>query len=139
MVVKKKDSSVISSNILSGFKLPEMNPKTIPSNAVDKPITLAGSSKKVNQIFVDIYERINVIFNSEVSLLNKPLKGLVLSRDSQGVIIRSEIDGTIQMKSYLNGNPELKLALNEEIVIGKSSTGSKEFHLLVYLSLKFCR
>eukprot|EP00474_Spongospora_subterranea_P010167 CRZ10625.1 hypothetical protein [Spongospora subterranea] len=106
VVVKRKDSSVLSGNILGGFKLPEINPKTIPSNAVDKPITLAQSSKKVNQIFVDIYERINVTFNSD------------------GVVVRSEIDGTIQMKSYLSGNPELKLALNEELVIGKSLTGS---------------
>eukprot|EP00475_Leptophrys_vorax_P014168 TRINITY_DN2055_c0_g3_i2.p1 TRINITY_DN2055_c0_g3~~TRINITY_DN2055_c0_g3_i2.p1 ORF type:complete len:242 (+),score=57.47 TRINITY_DN2055_c0_g3_i2:822-1547(+) len=32
-----------------------------------------------------------------------------------------EIDGSIQMKSYLSGNPELRLALNEELVIGKIS------------------
>jgi len=106
VVVRKKESSVLPSNLLSGFKLPDMNPKTIPSNAVDKPITLSGSSKKVNQIFVDIYERINVTFNSD------------------GVVVRSEINGTIQMKSYLTGNPELKLALNEEIVVGKSPSGS---------------
>lgn len=28
------------------------------------------------------------------------------------------------MKSYLSGNPELKLALNEELVIGSSASGS---------------
>lgn len=39
----------------------------------------------------------------------------------QGYVLNSSIDGTIQMKSYLAGNPELKLALNEELVVGKGS------------------
>ena len=33
--------------------------------------------------------------------------------------MNSSIDGSIQMKSYLSGNPELSLALNEDLVIGK--------------------
>jgi len=81
-----------------------MNPKTTPSTAVDKPISFQDKkSKKKNEIFVDIYERVSVTFNSN------------------GYILNSSIDGTIQMKSYLAGNPELKLALNEELVIGKSA------------------
>lgn len=38
----------------------------------------------------------------------------------QGYILTSEIDGTIQMKSYLTGNPEIRLALNEDLSIGTS-------------------
>lgn len=37
----------------------------------------------------------------------------------QGYILTSEIDGTIQMKSYLTGNPEIRLALNEDLAIGR--------------------
>lgn len=37
----------------------------------------------------------------------------------QGYILTSEIDGTIQMKSYLTGNPEIRLALNEDLSIGR--------------------
>lgn len=37
----------------------------------------------------------------------------------QGYILTSEIDGTIQLKSYLTGNPEIRLALNEEVGIGR--------------------
>lgn len=37
----------------------------------------------------------------------------------QGYILTSEIDGTIQMKSYLSGNPEIRLALNEDLNIGR--------------------
>jgi len=85
--------------------MPDMNPKTTPSTAVDKPISFKEQKggKKKNEIFVDIYERISVTFNSN------------------GYVLNSSIDGTIQMKSYLAGNPELKLALNEELVIGKGT------------------
>ena len=33
--------------------------------------------------------------------------------------VNSSIDGSILMKSFLSGNPELRLALNEDLVIGK--------------------
>ena len=40
--------------------------------------------------------------------------------NANGFVVNSSIDGTIQMKSFLSGNPELRLALNEDLVIGKS-------------------
>jgi AP-4 complex subunit mu-1 len=80
--------------------------KTTPSTAVDKPITMKQKKgEKKNEIFVDIYERLNLTFNAN------------------GYVLNSSIDGTIQMKSYLAGNPELKLALNEDLVIGKAQGG----------------
>jgi AP-4 complex subunit mu-1 len=85
------------------FKIPDLNPKTTPSTSVDKPIQYKDKKGKKNEIFVDIYERISITFNSN------------------GYVLNSSIDGTIQMKSYLAGNPELKLALNEELVVGKGS------------------
>jgi len=39
---------------------------------------------------------------------------------AQGYILTSEIDGTIQMKSYLTGNPEIRLALNDDLSIGRN-------------------
>ena len=60
-----------------------------------------GNSK--NEIYVDIIEKITVLFNAN------------------GYIVNSSIDGSIQMKSFLSGNPELRLALNEDLVIGKGS------------------
>lgn len=68
---------------------------------MDKPISLANDGNQKNEIFVDIYEKINITFNSS------------------GVVLNSDIDGMITMKSYLAGNPPLKLALNEELLIGK--------------------
>lgn len=40
----------------------------------------------------------------------------------QGYILTAEIDGTIQMKSYLSGSPEIRLALNEDLGIGPNGT-----------------
>lgn len=34
-------------------------------------------------------------------------------------VLRSEIDGCIQMKSFLQGLPELRVGLNEDLVVGK--------------------
>ena len=50
----------------------------------------------------------------------------------QGYILTSEIDGTIQMKSYLTGNPEIRLALNEDLSIGR--TGSSSYGMTVCFS-----
>ncbi|CAE8727502.1 unnamed protein product [Polarella glacialis] len=64
-----------------------------------------SSKSKKNEIFVDILERITVLMSSN------------------GFVINSAIDGSIQMKSYLMGNPELKLALNEDINIKNMELG----------------
>jgi len=79
-----------------------MNPSTISSTAVQRPITGKKNDNKKNEIFVDIFEKISVLFNAS------------------GYVINSSIEGCIQMKSYLHGNPPLKLALNDDLVIGRS-------------------
>ncbi len=94
------------------FKMPDLGNKTTPSTSVDKPITLKDGKGKKNEIFVDIYERVSITFNANGQTLN------------------ASIDGAIQMKSYLAGNPELKLALNEELVIGKTSAAPSPYGVL---------
>jgi len=89
--------------------LPQMNPRTVSSSAVHRPIGAAATAvggKQKNEIFVDILERITVLLNAN------------------GYVLNSCIDGSIQMKSYLQGQPELKLALNEDLAIGRQATGS---------------
>ncbi|KAJ6730279.1 AP-4 COMPLEX SUBUNIT MU-LIKE [Salix viminalis] len=85
--------------------------KRMPGTAVTKSVVAnEPGGRKREEIFVDIIEKISVTFSSS------------------GYILTSEIDGTIQMKSYLSGNPEIKLALNEDLSIGRgdyrSSFGS---------------
>ncbi len=79
--------------------------KTTHPSAVQAPIHQRSRKGKKNEIFVDILERLTVIFNSSGSMLI------------------STVDGCIQMKSYLTGNPLLRLALNEDLVIGKGGGG----------------
>ncbi|XP_026658298.1 AP-4 complex subunit mu-like isoform X1 [Phoenix dactylifera] len=77
--------------------------KRMPGTAVTKSVVAnEPGGKKREEIFVDIIEKISVTFSSS------------------GYILTSEIDGTIQMKSYLSGNPEIRLALNEDLSIGRS-------------------
>lgn len=88
----ENSSSLLKPNFLT--------PNTVPYTAVQRPV---ASKKQKNEIFVDIFEKVSVLFNSS------------------GYIVNSGIDGCIQMKSYLQGNPQLRLALNEDLVVGKSS------------------
>lgn len=79
--------------------------RTRPSGASNVPIALTSLSKtsnKKNEIYVDIIEKLTVLFNAN------------------GYVVNSSIDGCIQMKSFLAGNPELRLALNEDLVIGRN-------------------
>lgn len=104
---------VQSTNVVNTGSM--VNPKTASANAVHKPVISsvhengrksAVSSNQKNEIFVDILERLNVLFSNN------------------GYVLNSTIDGTIQMKSYLAGNPELRLALNEDLIVGEASGAS---------------
>ncbi|RLN35800.1 hypothetical protein C2845_PM03G13080 [Panicum miliaceum] len=84
--------------------------KCMPGTAVTKSVVAnEPGGKKREEIFVDIIERISVTFSSS------------------GYILTSEIDGTIQMKSYLTGNPEIRLALNEDLSIGRTGSSSYDY------------
>ncbi|KAI7749566.1 hypothetical protein M8C21_021933, partial [Ambrosia artemisiifolia] len=76
--------------------------KRMPGTAVTKSVVAnEPGGRRREEIFVDIIEKISLTFSSS------------------GYILTSEIDGTIQMKSYLSGNPEIRLALNEDLNIGR--------------------
>ncbi|CAI0467835.1 unnamed protein product [Linum tenue] len=105
--------------VIDAARLQPLNPasmfmqgtKRMPGTAVTKSVVANDpGGRKREEIFVDIIEKISVTFSSS------------------GYILTSEIDGTIQMKSYLSGNPEIRLALNEDLAIGtsdyRSSSGS---------------
>eukprot|EP00850_Spirogloea_muscicola_P012770 SM000084S23106 [mRNA] locus=s84:133800:135919:- [translate_table: standard] len=84
--------------------------KRLPSTAVTKSVVATdGDGRKREEIFVDLVERISVTFNAS------------------GYILTSEIDGSLQMKSYLTGNPEIRVALNEDLAIGRDSSTASSF------------
>ncbi|XP_014509743.1 AP-4 complex subunit mu [Vigna radiata var. radiata] len=77
--------------------------KRMPGIAVTKSVVATEpGGRRREEIFVDIIEKISITFSSS------------------GYILTSEIDGTIQMKSYLSGNPEIRLALNDDLSIGRN-------------------
>lgn len=83
------------------------NTKRMPGTAVTKSVVAnEPGGRKREEIFVDIIEKISVTFSSS------------------GYILTSEVDGTIQMKSYLSGNPDIRLALNEDLSIGRNGGSS---------------
>lgn len=50
--------------------------------------------------------------------------------NASGYLINSSIDGFIQMKSYLHGNPNLKLTLNDDLAMA-SSTNSANSNVII--------
>eukprot|EP01033_Poteriospumella_lacustris_P014343 gene14343-10246_t len=92
----------LSSSLMSNVT---QNTKTKSSSASNVPITMknARGGNNKNEIYVDIIERLTVLFNAN------------------GFVVNSSIDGSINMKSFLSGNPELRLALNEDLIIGKDN------------------
>ncbi|MCQ2821620.1 MAG: AP-4 complex subunit mu [archaeon] len=81
-----------------------LNKSTTSGESTKKPISqMTDSKSKKNEIFVDIIEKITVLFNSNGSLINYG------------------VDGCIKMKSYLRGNPELRLVLNDDVSFSRSS------------------
>ncbi|KAG6475508.1 hypothetical protein ZIOFF_064730 [Zingiber officinale] len=104
--------------VVDAARLPTLGPasmfmqgaKRMPGTAVTKSVVATEpGGRKREEIFVDIIEKISVTFSSS------------------GYILTSEIDGTIQMKSYLTGNPEIRLALNEDLGIGKGSASLYDY------------
>ena len=108
---------VAVSSSASAFKVPTLSStrgRIAPSFSINKsvltPAKASGSlssrftpTGSRNEIFVDILERITCLFNASGNLLN------------------SEVDGSIIMKSFLTNNPELTVALNEDLVLGKQN------------------
>lgn len=101
------NEAVMVNNLsLSSTMLSSISNRTKSSTAANIPISMMskkGSGAK-NEIYVDILERLTILFNSS------------------GYVVNSSIDGSILMKSFLSGNPELRLALNEDLVIGKGGS-----------------
>lgn len=101
--------------MIDAGRLPPLGPaamfmqgtKRMPGTAITKSVVAnEPGGRKREEIFVDIIEKISITFSSS------------------GYILTSEIDGTIQMKSYLTGNPEIRLALNEDLGIGRAGSRS---------------
>ncbi|XP_053992085.1 AP-2 complex subunit mu-like [Hylaeus volcanicus] len=82
-----------ASHVVASFM--QLTKKTLTgNNAVNLP-----TGNNANEIFVDVLEKINVVTNS------------------LGTVLRSYIDGRIQVKSYLSGYPSLCVILNPDLAL----------------------
>eukprot|EP01062_Namystynia_karyoxenos_P051984 TRINITY_DN411_c0_g1_i1.p1 TRINITY_DN411_c0_g1~~TRINITY_DN411_c0_g1_i1.p1 ORF type:complete len:454 (+),score=193.38 TRINITY_DN411_c0_g1_i1:133-1494(+) len=81
--------------------------KAVTKQAADAQksvISKSGDKEgRKNEVFVDVLERLNAVFNSN------------------GTLVNQEINGAIIMKSFLVGTPNLRLGLNEDLVVGRDS------------------
>lgn len=81
--------------------LPQFSLLDVPSPSLQGERDGRGGQKR-SEIFVDIKEK------------------LVVTINSGGYVLTSEIDGAIVCKSFLDGKPQIKLALNEDLAVGRS-------------------
>jgi len=69
-----------------------------------------GIKHRKNEIFLDVVERLNLLVAAN------------------GTLLRSEILGSLKMRSYLSGMPELKLGLNDKLLFeatGRRAAGGR--------------
>jgi hypothetical protein len=62
---------------------------------------------KKNEVFLDVIEKVNLLVSAT------------------GALLRSEIQGRVNVKAYLSGMPELRLGLNDRIQFGSLDRGSQ--------------
>ena len=63
-----------------------------------------GIVHRKNEIFLDVIERLSLLVSAS------------------GQVLRSEIRGSLIMKSFLSGMPDLKLGLNDKLVLASSAS-----------------
>mmetsp|Transcript_8708 Transcript_8708/g.27439 ORF Transcript_8708/g.27439 Transcript_8708/m.27439 type:complete len:437 (+) Transcript_8708:53-1363(+) len=98
------DYKILKEYILQvGSKLDKPKVPSTVTNAVSW--RSEGIRHKKNEIFLDVIEKLNLLVASN------------------GTVLHSEILGSVHMKSFLSGMPELKLGLNDKVLF--ESTGRR--------------
>lgn len=99
------------------------------ASAVHKPITINATEERKarSEIYIDLIERLTVIIDAQVIIcsvwLRLDFSFSVLFAFSlfQGNIVQSEIEGLLRITNFLQGNPEIRISLNEDLVIGRGN------------------
>eukprot|EP00898_Chlorokybus_atmophyticus_P003282 jgi/Chlat1/3955/Chrsp26S08868 len=66
-----------------------------------------GIKYKKNEVFLDVVESVNLLVNSN------------------GTLVRSEVVGALKLRTYLSGMPECKLGLNDKVLLEAQGRNSK--------------
>lgn len=86
---------------LSLLEQPAARPPATVTNAVNW--RSEGIKYRKNEVFLDVIESVNMLANS------------------QGTVLRSEIVGSIRMRVVLSGMPELRLGLNDKVIFQQAA------------------
>lgn len=78
-----------------------------------------GIKHRKNEIFLDVIEKLNILVASN------------------GTVLHSEIIGSIQMKSFLSGMPELKLGLNDKLMFEATGRATNKIKAVELEDIKF--
>ncbi|KAF4684160.1 AP-1 complex subunit mu-1 [Perkinsus olseni] len=123
------ETKILREYIKTEYKKVKVDKMKAPPSAATSAVSWRpeGIKHKKNEIFLDVIEKLNLLVAAN------------------GQVLRSEILGSLKMKSFLSGMPECKLGLNDKLLAaggaGGSSRGGKgvemediKFHQCVRLS-----
>ncbi|RWS25697.1 AP-1 complex subunit mu-1-like protein [Leptotrombidium deliense] len=118
------DSKILQEYITQESHKMEVIPRPPPAITNAVSWRTEGIKYRKNEVFLDVIESVNLMANAS------------------GNVLRSEIVGSIRMRVYLTGMPELRLGLNDKVLFestgrGKSKSVELEdvkFHQCVRLS-----
>jgi len=91
------DAKILQEFITQEFYKLEQQPRPPPALTTAVSWRPEGIKYKKNEVFLDVIENVNVLVAAN------------------GTVLRSEIVGSIMVRSYLSGMPELRLGLNDRV------------------------
>jgi AGAP011374-PA len=102
------DSKILQEYITQESHKMEIQPR--PPMAVTNAVSwrTEGIKYRKNEVFLDVIESVNLLANAS------------------GNVLQSEIVGSIKMRVYLTGMPELRLGLNDKVLFESTGRGKLE-------------
>ncbi|ODV95454.1 hypothetical protein PACTADRAFT_58266 [Pachysolen tannophilus NRRL Y-2460] len=90
---------------LKNSSVPDLTSDATKQATSDIPWRGRGIKYRKNEVYLDVYEDVNLLMSAD------------------GSILRSYVEGHIQMKTHLTGMPECKFGLNDSLMLDSNSNG----------------
>lgn len=117
VAVEGSETKQVSDSIFDRIRRGDFGDRTRKATATNVSVVNSSKDRK-NEIFVDILERLNCVFSPA------------------GTVVNAEVDGSVILKSFLAGSPDLYLGFNEDLVVGRNDSRSR-FSSVVLDSVNF--
>jgi len=79
-----------------------------------------GIRYRKNEVFLDVIESVSLLVSRESRYDSTCLHQV----NASGNVVSSEILGSVQLKCYLSGMPELRLGLNDKVMFEATGRGA---------------